>query len=656
MIETNLDLVLALLGFALVAAVFFRLSSMPLLIGYLFVGIILGPNLFDLIKEKTGVAHLAEFGIVFLMFSIGLEFNLSKLASIWRTVIQWGGLQLVLSAILFAVFSYMFGFTIAQGLIFGTILGLSSTAILAKSLSDRMELQLPFGQIVLAVLLFQDLAVIPVIIILPALAGVEGDLISELGLAFFNATLILMIVLIFGQRLIRPWFRFIAKQKSSELFTLNVLFITLALAWCTDKFGLSLALGAFLAGILISETEFAEQVEQDINPYKNVLLGLFFVTVGMQLDLNVVFNNWLFIILVLLSVLMAKIIVVAVIGFLLKSDNRDTLRSALILSGTGEFGIVLLTQANQYAFFNTEHSQIILAILILSMIISPFVIEKREKIFHMFKGDRWLDDSVEVFRIAQESMRSSQQVLICGYGSSGQHLGRFLAGENVSYIALDLDATCVSESAAAGEPAVLGDARKKEILTAAGLRHVDVVIITYSSAKSVIATLEVVKKLRPNVYTIVRTQDHTDIEIFKNAGASEIMSDKYESSLSVGMETLKILGFSQDAAISRAQDVRHRQYSLFQGFFTGDLNQNSISDEESHLHAVEVQSGAWAIDRKLSDLELQHLGVIVTAMIRNGIRGPFPQPGTIIRQSDVIVLLGVESDLSSAEIRIIRGV
>ena len=188
----------------------------------------------------------------------------------------------------------------------------------------------------MAVLLFQDLAVIPVIIILPALAGVEGDLISELGLAFFNATLILMIVLIFGQRLIRPWFRFIAKQKSSELFTLNVLFITLALAWCTDKFGLSLALGAFLAGILISETEFAEQVEQDINPYKNVLLGLFFVTVGMQLDLNVVFNNWLFIILVLLSVLMAKIIVVAVIGFLLKSDNRDTLRSALILSGTGE--------------------------------------------------------------------------------------------------------------------------------------------------------------------------------------------------------------------------------------------------------------------------------------------------------------------------------
>ena len=214
-------------------------------------------------------------------------------------LIQWGGLQLILSAILFAVFSYMFGFTMAQGLIFGTILGLSSTAILAKSLSDRMELQLPFGQIVLAVLLFQDLAVIPVIIILPALAGVEGDLISELGLAFFNATLILMIVLIFGQRLIRPWFRFIAKQKSSELFTLNVLFITLALAWCTDKFGLSLALGAFLAGILISETEFAEQVEQDINPYKNVLLGLFFVTVGMQLDLNVVFNNWLFIILVL---------------------------------------------------------------------------------------------------------------------------------------------------------------------------------------------------------------------------------------------------------------------------------------------------------------------------------------------------------------------
>ena len=157
MIETNLDLVLAVLGFALVAAVFFRLSSMPLLIGYLFVGIILGPNLFDLIKEKTGVAHLGEFGIVFLMFSIGLEFNLSKLASICRTVIQWGGLQLVLSAILFAVFSYMFGFTIAQGLIFGTILGLSSTAILAKSLSDRMELQLPFGQIVLAVLLFQDL-------------------------------------------------------------------------------------------------------------------------------------------------------------------------------------------------------------------------------------------------------------------------------------------------------------------------------------------------------------------------------------------------------------------------------------------------------------------------------------------------------------------
>ena len=165
-----------------------------------------------------------------------------------------------------------------------------------------------------------------------------------------------------------------------------------------------------------------------------------------------------------------------------------------------------------------------------------------------------------------------------------------------------------------------------------------------------------VKKLRPNVHTIVRTQDDAHIEIFKNAGASEVMLDKYESSLSVGMETLKILGYSQEAAILRAQDVRHRQYSLFKGFFTGDFNQNSISDEENHLHAVEVQSGAWAIDRKLSDLELQHLGVIVTAINRNGIRGPFPQPETIIRQSDVLVLLGVESNLSSAEIRIVRGV
>src|SRR4030065_313082 len=337
--ESSLSLVLILLATAVTVVVLCRILHLPVMLGYLAVGILIGPHALAWIPDAVEARHLAEFGVVFLMFSIGLEFSLTRLTAMKRTVFGLGAAQVIVTMLLVMAVTALFSLDWRAGVALGGVLAMSSTAIVSKMLVERPELNPPHGQNVMGVLLFQDLAVVPFIIIIPALASSGETLYATLGFALLKAALVLSALLMFGQRLLRPWFHLVAGQKSSELFMLNVLLFTLGMAWLTELSGLSLALGAFVAGMLISETEYRYQVEEDIKPFRDVLLGLFFVTGGLKLDLGEVIGEFGWILLVLTGLILAKALIVALLARVFERDWGVALRSAIGLAPAGDFGV-----------------------------------------------------------------------------------------------------------------------------------------------------------------------------------------------------------------------------------------------------------------------------------------------------------------------------
>ena len=653
----TLELVLILLLAAVVVVAVFRLLALPALLGYLLVGVLIGPNALGLVSDSAETRYLAEFGVVFLMFSIGLEFSLAKLLTMRRLVFGLGAAQVGITVSLILFVMVATGADWRTGLVLGGVFAMSSTAILAKMLSERLELNSPHGRQIIGILLFQDLAVVPLLIVIPALTQGAETVLLALGLALVKAAVVLVVLLYFGQRLMRPWFTLVAKQKSSELFALNVLLITLGLAWVTELAGLSLALGAFLAGMLISETEYRYQVEQDIKPFRDVLLGLFFVTVGMMLDPAALIDYWYWIIGLLVLILVGKTAIVAGLGRLFGTDASVSLRSALALAGAGEFGLVLLAQAANLAVVDDVRVQIALATLILSMLISPFLIEYSEHMVRRFSGAEWMNRAMALHNIAVQSMGAEQHVIICGYGRSGQNLARFFEREGVGFIALDFDPQRVREAAAAGESVVFGDAARREVMIAAGLLRANALVVSYADTASALRILSLVQELRPGLPVVVRTLDDSDIDQLKQAGAAEVVAEILEGSLILGAQALMLLGVPFNRVLQRIRDTRQQRYDLFRGFYHGatDESEEASDHMQVRLHSVLIVTGAAAIGKTLRELDLGRLGVEVTAIRQRNIRSQFPDPDTRVQEGDVIVLRGLQESMALAEMFLLQG-
>ena len=443
----SLQPVLVLLACAVLAVVGFRSLQLPPMLGYLVTGVVLGPHALGLIPDTSETRHLAEFGIVFLMFSIGLEFSLPKLMAMRRVVFGLGLTQVLVTMSLGLVLGIVSGASWQASLVFGGAIAMSSTAIVSKLLAERLELDTPHGREIIGVLLFQDLAVVPLLIVIPALGRPPEEIGVAVGAALLKAAFVLGALILAGPRLMRYWFNVVAKRRSNELFVLNVLFITLGLAYLTSLAGLSLALGAFLAGMLISETEYRYQVEEDIKPFRDILLGLFFVTVGMLLDLPAVVERWWVVGAAVLLIVLAKFALIALLARLFGGTQGTSLRTALSLAQAGEFGFVLMSTAGGAGFVSTEMSQVLLAAMTISMLLSPFIIGASDAIVMRFSASEWMLRSLELHRIAVQSIESDRHVVILGYGRNGQRLARLLDAEGIRYIALDLDPERVREAA-----------------------------------------------------------------------------------------------------------------------------------------------------------------------------------------------------------------
>jgi CPA2 family monovalent cation:H+ antiporter-2 len=650
-----LNVTLILLASAVGVVVVFRRLSLPPIIGYLLVGAVVGPHALAFVSASEDQRNIAEFGVVFLMFSVGLEFSLPQLMAMRRTVFGFGGAQvLAVTAIGMAV-AMAFGQSWRTGLVLGGVIAMSSTAIISKMLAEKSQLHSPHGRQIMGVLLFQDLAVIPLLVLIPALTLPGEAIMGEIGIALGKAAVVLAIVLWLGQRLMRAMFDVVARQKSSEIFVLWVLFVTLALAWVTEMSGLSMALGAFLAGMLISETEYRYQVEDYIKPFRDVLLGLFFVTIGMLLDVSAVIEHFGTVAGMFVFLLLVKFGVIYGLSRAFGAAQPTALRTALPLAPAGEFGFVLLSLAGHEDAIDAVLLQMVLAATLLSMLLTPVILARMEKIVLYFVRGEWTQRALALHTLAVQTMRTRGQVIVCGYGRSGQALVRFLEREGVPVVALDSDPVRVHEAAAAGESVVYGDAARREVLVAAGLARANAVVVSFADTQHALTILAHVHELRPELPVIVRTFDDSDVARIKAAGAAEVVAEVVEGSLMLATQTMMQLGVPLNRVLRRLREVRQERYRLTGSYFHGVTDEQADDADQPRLRTVVVGNSAACVGSTLGALDLPKMGVEVTAVRRTGSRDVNPSNETEVQEGDVLVLLGTQQNLARAEIRLLQG-
>jgi CPA2 family monovalent cation:H+ antiporter-2 len=660
---SGLEITLLYLFAAVFGVVVCRSLRLPPMLGYLAVGVVIGPNALALSQNSEGVRHLGEFGVVFLMFVIGLEFNLHRLRAMRKHVFGLGLLQVVVTILIAAaatlgmaaLFPRLWNMEWQAALALSCALAMSSTAIVVKLMVERLELDSEHGTRVMGVLLFQDLAVVPLLVLIPALGASGEHLFEALALAGLKAVVLVVLLLVGGRHLMHRWLTLVARRKSDELFVLNLLFITLGLAWLTELAGLSLALGAFIAGMLISETEYKHQVETDIRPFHDVLLGLFFISIGMLLDWRLVLERWALVLLLVAVPIAFKAALVTGLARVLGSSSGASLRTGLYLAQAGEFGFVLLTLAQKNNLVPPALLNPILASMVLSMLATPFIIMYSNRIVMKLVSSEWLQQSLQMTTIARKSINANQHVIICGFGRCGQNLARILEREGIPYMALDLDPDRVHQAASAGHSVVFGDAGRLQALMAAGLARASAVVITYLGEGAALKVLGNTRSHAPQVPVIVRTQDDLALEKLRDAGATEVVPEAIEGSLMLASHALALVGVPMRRVLRIVQDQRDARYHMLRGFFHGADDDSVDELLQDRLVTINLPEGARASGKSISAFAMDQQRIRIISLRRaNGALVALDDDPTLAG-GDTLVLSGKAGALANAEQKLLKG-
>lgn len=647
-----------LLTNVVVIATVFRRLHIPPILGYLLVGLIVGPHALNLLPSASLINHIAEFGVVFLMFTIGLEFSLAKILAMKYLVFGFGGLQVLITSAIAFVATLLLGLHLNAALVIGGIVAMSSTAIVSKQLTDQLELNTEHGQNAIGILLFQDLAVIPFLILIPSLSKSNATILAPLGWAFLKGGIATFVIVLAGRWILKPLFRQIAMARSIEIFTLATLLVTLSAAWLTELFGLSLALGAFMAGIMLGETEFRHQIEAEIRPFRDILLGLFFISIGMLLNLQQLPNIWGAAIVLLFILILMKGLVITMLGRKFGNNPIIALRTGIILAHGGEFGFALLSQAVDGQVIAERTSQIILTALVFSMVCAAFIIRYNKKL------SAWLcpearkvhqKERIETISIACD--RLQDHVIICGFGRVGQNITRFLELEGFVSIALDMDIERVQSAQLAGENVHYGNSTNLEVLRAAGVHRAKAIIISFNDYPAAEKILHQVRQTHKDLPILVRTRDDTHLKSLQELGASEIVPEILEASLMLAYHVLILMGLPTSRALMHIRKVQKKRYTLCRQTFASnelaDRERNEVQREQ--LFVVKLTEHAYAIGHRLGEFKLEDYNVTVTAVRRGCIRGPEPDPHTELRVNDILVLYGLPNQLNQVESLLLIG-
>ena len=650
--------ILILLTAAVFMVALFRYLHLPQILAYLGVGILVGPAGFEVIPQTPQTQYLAEFGLVFLMFTIGLEFSLPKMIAMRRMVFGMGGVQVLVTGLLFGTAAWLVGIKPESAIIIGGIFSLSSTAVVMKLLVEQLEQTSRHGRAAFSILLFQDLAVVPLVILIPAFGG-DGSqsVLLILGTVVLKSVVVLALIIYGGRWLLEPIFHEAASSRSREFFMLTVLLVTLGAAAITHMIGLSLALGAFLAGMMIGETQYRHQVESDILPFRDILLGLFFITVGMRLNPVSIIELWQWVVIGVVSILIVKTALITLLGRMFGMESGSAFRTGIVLSQCGEFGFAILVLAQNYSMLSEPVSQVVLSIIIISMMLAPLIVRFNgllaKKIVPNYMQAR--EHNLDIIR--EEAHMQWGHVIVCGFGRSGQNLVWLLKQENIQSLAFDLDPVRVRDARDAGEAVVYGDSTRRDVLEAAGLARASAMAISFRDMPAALKILEVTRTMRPEMPVIVRTVDDIDIDRLIKAGATEVVPESLEGSLMIGSHMLLLMGVPVSRIVKMVRSVREDQYKMLRGFFHGEGFEDSKQPEAYHerLHTVLLTDNAYAVGRTLADLRLDHLNVGVTAIRRSGIQGPQPAPTTRLVTGDGLVVFGSPEAIEQAEKRILEG-
>ncbi len=648
---------LLLLALSVAAVVLFRRIHLPPVLGYLFVGIVAGPHALQWLPDLHMLELLAEIGVVFLLFMIGLEFSLAQFWTLRRAVFGLGGTQVLLSVIAAGTIAWFSGISWQGSLVIGGILALSSTAIVIKQLIEQLEMHSPHGRLAFAVLLFQDIAVVPFLVLIPILgAGGDGGVAVPILLAMLKAVVAVVGMLALGHWFIRPIFHVVAAAHSTELFTLTALLVSLSAAWMTNFFGLSLALGAFLAGMMLSETEFKHQIEIDIRPFRDILMGIFFISVGAQLNLVEAWAQWPLIMVLTLGIIVGKTALVALIVRLMRYDRVVAMRTGIVLANGGEFGFALVTLAIANQLLTPIEAQPVLAAVIFSMMVAPLLVSSNGAIVkRLFAREVAREHVSQRARLSKAVRDKRGHVIFCGYGRIGQNMAGFLLREGIDYVALDTNSKLVKEAWEAGEQVYFGDSTHIDMLRAAGLDRARVIVVTIDELHAAERIIRTVRSEDSEVPILVRTRSDTSMELLEEAGATLVLPETLEASMMLSQHMLEFLGIDAEEVHRVIEAARADHYHQLRGYFHGEDVESLEESERPRLHTVLLDPENWAVDKRVGELGLEGVNATVVAVCRDGMRGESPQADMVLRAGDGVILEGSAEAVEHGEEILLAG-
>ncbi|NOU52798.1 potassium transporter [Pseudoalteromonas sp. JBTF-M23] len=648
--------VFALLLAAVILVWLFKRVGLPAILAYLVTGVLAGSHGIGWMSISYEMHFIAELGIVFLLFSLGLEFSVPKLMAMRNLVFGLGSLQVLLTTIVGMFVIKALNYDWLSAFIIASLMALSSTAVVVKILKESGNLNLRRGQLAIGMLLFQDIAVVPLLIALPLIAQSDNQvLIGALMFALAKGAFVCVLLWAIGKWFLPKIFNEVASVRTDELFVLTTIVVALCAGGLTYLFGLSMALGAFLAGMMLGESQYRHQLEAEIRPFRDILMGLFFVTVGMQLNIPYVIDKIGYIILALAVLLLLKVLIIALLAQLMGERKKDAVAAGILLWQMGEFGFVLVALASKHNLLDLNSASFLIALGVLSMAVTPYLIDRTPMILQKLNvnGEHYQHDIGQ--NIINESL--SNHVVILGYGRVGQTIARFLKPEAIPYVAIERNPRIVEEAQTAGEPVMFGYSGSQVLLKQANVDKARLVIITCSDFNQSQEVIDAIKRVAPEVKILARSTDDSHLDALKALGVTEVVPEALEASLMLVSHVLHMSGVPMRRIFKRVSKERHNRYEYLHGFFAGDDQepQGDNIDRLEYLHAMALPDSAFAIDKSIAELCLDKQKVVITALRRDGEELAAPQQSMVLKANDVLLLKGKPRRVERAEQYLLYG-
>jgi CPA2 family monovalent cation:H+ antiporter-2 len=627
--------------------------KMPSLIGFIVAGIIIGPHGVGLIKDTHFIQILAEIGVILLLFTIGIEFSMTKLVRIKKAVLGGGGTQVILTIILSSALTYIAIENINKSLFFGFMYALSSTAIVLKLLAERGEIDSPHGHTMVGILIFQDICIVPLMLLIPVLSGDKIDML-DMGVKMGKAAVIIIVVLLSARWIVPTLLHQVVRTKSRELFLTTIILICLGIALLTSRFGLSLALGAFLAGLVISESEYAHQAISDILPFKDSFMGLFFVSIGMLMDTGFVVDNGVRIIGIVTLIFTLKIITGTVAALIIGNSVRTSVIAGLGLAQIGEFSFVLAIAGKASGLLSEAFYQIFLSSSVVTMLITPFIVNAAPRVSEWITGQPLLKKVIGRKKMSDGEggpRKRHDHVIIIGFGLNGRNLAKVLREAEIPYVVLELNSDTVREMKKKGEPVYYGDGTSQEILHKMGIEKARLLVIAISDPVSTRRIISIARRANPNVYIIVRTRYLVEVDELRLLGADEVIPEEFETSIEIFSRVLQRYSFPRNAILDMMDRIRSNSYTALRNV---EVPRRHLFDKYEWLPEIEIDGYRINESSHLNEKTIQELqvrkktGVTIIAVRRGKEVHANPEPDFKFKQGDFILFTGDRENMNTA--------